>query len=163
MCSGWTPITLRWTRIELTAAMDWYTRCIVGLRLTPVSTKAVDAAAMMYRVYRPPPAPAELPDNAVWPHHGIPRIVCIDLDLLVTTRGKAVCGPAATPETIVVRPPFQIVPETVISSRVPHLPPPPRNRNAIVRRNVANSSAAVSAMILLRDHLANDRSGDGLG
>ncbi len=37
-------VTLRWTRIELSAAMDWYTRCIVGLRLTPVSTKAVDAA-----------------------------------------------------------------------------------------------------------------------
>jgi transposase InsO family protein len=49
---GIDPITLRWTRIELTAAMDWYTRCIVGLRLTPVSTKAVDAAAMMFQVYR---------------------------------------------------------------------------------------------------------------
>ena len=55
---GVDPITLRWTRIELTAAMDWHTRCIVGLRLTPVSTKAVDAAAMMFQVYRPPPAPA---------------------------------------------------------------------------------------------------------
>jgi transposase InsO family protein len=99
---GVDPITLRWTRIELTAAMDWYTRCIVGLRLTPVSTKAVDAAAMMYRVYRPPPAPPSWPDYAVWPHHGIPRIVCIDPDQLVTTRGKAVCGPEVTPETIVV-------------------------------------------------------------
>ena len=41
---GIDPITLRWIRIELTAAMDWYTRCIVALRLTPVSTKAIDAA-----------------------------------------------------------------------------------------------------------------------
>ena len=99
---GVDPITLRWTRIELTAAMDWYTRCIVGLRLTPVSTKAVDAAAMMFQVCRPPPAPASWPDYAVWPHHGIPRAVLIDPDQLVTTPGKAASGPALTPETIVV-------------------------------------------------------------
>lgn len=99
---GVDPITLRWTRIELTAAMDWYTRCIVGLRLTPVSTKAIDAAAMLYQVFRPPPAPASWPEYAVWPHHGVPRAVCIDSDQLVTTRGNAVSGPAVTPETIVV-------------------------------------------------------------
>jgi hypothetical protein len=74
---------------------------IVGLRLTPVSTKAVDAAAVMFQVY-PPPAPASWPDYAVWPHHGIPRAVCIDLDQLVTTPGEGASGPALTPETIVV-------------------------------------------------------------
>ena len=99
---GVDPVTLRWTRIELSAAMDWYTRCVVGLRLTPVSTKAVDAAAMMFQVYRPPPAPAGWPDYAVWPHHGIPRAVLIDADQLVTTAGKGAAGPALTPETIVV-------------------------------------------------------------
>src|SRR4029079_4239165 len=99
---GVDPITLRWNRIELTAAMDWYTRCIVGLRLTPVSTKAVDAAAMMFQVYRPPPAPDSWPDYAVWPHHGIPRAVLIDPDQLVTIAGKAASGPSLTPETIVV-------------------------------------------------------------
>ena len=82
--------------------MDWYTRCIVGLRLTPVSTKAIDAAAMMFQVYRPPPAPASWPDYAVWPHHGIPRAVLIDPDQLVTTPGKGASGPSLTPETIVV-------------------------------------------------------------
>ena len=99
---GVDPVTLRWTRIELTAAMDWYTRCVVGLRLTPVSTKAVDAAAMMFQVYRPPPAPASWPDYAVWPHHGVPRAVLIDPDQLVTTPGVAASGPSLTPETIVV-------------------------------------------------------------
>jgi transposase InsO family protein len=99
---GVDPITLRWKRIELTVAMAWYTRCIVGLRLTPVSTKAVDPAAMMFQVYRPQPAPASWPDYVVWPHHGIPRAVCIDLDQLVTTPGEGASGPALTPETIVV-------------------------------------------------------------
>jgi hypothetical protein len=39
------PITLQWVRAELTVAMDWYTRCITGLRLTPASPKSVDATA----------------------------------------------------------------------------------------------------------------------
>ena len=30
--------------------MDWYSRCITGLRLSPVSTKAIDAAAVLYQV-----------------------------------------------------------------------------------------------------------------
>jgi transposase InsO family protein len=47
------PLTLRWVQVELTVAMDWYTRCITGLRLTPVSTKSVDAAAVLYQTFRP--------------------------------------------------------------------------------------------------------------
>jgi transposase InsO family protein len=39
------PLTMRWVQAELTIAMDLYDRCVTGLRLTPVSTKAVDAAA----------------------------------------------------------------------------------------------------------------------
>ena len=34
------PVTCRWVQAELTVAMDLYSRCITGLRLTPVSTKA---------------------------------------------------------------------------------------------------------------------------
>ena len=40
------PHTLRWVGVQLTVAMDWYSRCITGLRLTPVSTRAIDAAAL---------------------------------------------------------------------------------------------------------------------
>jgi hypothetical protein len=40
------PVTLRWVQAELTIAMDLYDRCVTGLRLTRVSTKAVDAAAV---------------------------------------------------------------------------------------------------------------------
>ena len=79
------PATLQWMQVELTAAMDWYTRCIVALRLTPVSTKAVDAAAVMYQVFRPLPAPATWPSDAVWPYHGIPREVLIAPDTIDRT------------------------------------------------------------------------------
>jgi hypothetical protein len=47
--------------------MDWYTRCVVALRLTPVSAKAVDAAALMCQIMRPKPAYDSWPNYAVWP------------------------------------------------------------------------------------------------
>ncbi|WP_199752584.1 hypothetical protein [Actinoplanes sp. ATCC 53533] len=39
------PLTLRWVQAELSVAMDWYTRCVVGIRVTPLSTKAVDVSS----------------------------------------------------------------------------------------------------------------------
>ena len=95
------PKTLRWVRVELTAAMDWYTRCVVALRLTPVSTKAVDAAAVMYQIMRPAPACASWPSYAVWPEHGMPREVLIDPDQFDRT-GKTAATPAMNPESIVI-------------------------------------------------------------
>lgn len=81
--------------------MDWYTRCITGLRLTPVSTKAVDAAATLYQAYRPRPAGPGWPAHAVWPEHGIPRTVVLDSQAIDgPIRGAA--GPAVVPETIVI-------------------------------------------------------------
>ena len=54
------PVTLRWVRAELTVALDWYTRCVTGLRVTPVSTKSIDAATVLYQTFRPRPAGQEL-------------------------------------------------------------------------------------------------------
>ncbi len=94
------PVTLRWVQAELTVGMDWYTRCITGLRLTPVSTKAVDAAATLYQAYRPRPAGESWPAHAVWPNHGVPRSVLIDR--AAVTGPIAAAGPAIVPETLVV-------------------------------------------------------------
>ncbi len=95
------PMTLKWVNCELTVAMDWYTRCIVGLRLTPVSTKAVDAAMVLYQCYRPPRVLPNWPPQAVWPEHGIPRRVLLDRDAIEGPITSA-AGPAVVPETIVV-------------------------------------------------------------
>jgi transposase InsO family protein len=95
------PRTLKWTRVELTVAMDWYTRCVVALRLTPVSTKAIDAAAVMYQVMRPKPSCASWPAYAIWPEHGMPRGVLIDPDQFDRT-GKGAASPALNPESIIV-------------------------------------------------------------
>jgi transposase InsO family protein len=95
------PITLRWVQAELTIGMDWYTRCVSGIRVTPVSTKSVDAASVLYQAYRPRPAGKDWPARAVWPEHGVPRSVLVDVDAIegpLTGAG----GPAIVPETLVI-------------------------------------------------------------
>ncbi|MET8058121.1 Mu transposase C-terminal domain-containing protein [Streptomyces microflavus] len=95
------PVTLKWVQAELTIAMDWYTRCITGIRVTPVSTKAVDAAAVLFQTYRPRPVPETWPKEAAWPDHGIPRGVLVDAEAVHGPVTGAV-GPALAPETIIV-------------------------------------------------------------
>jgi putative transposase len=43
------PITLRWLNVDLTVAMDLYSRCIVGLCLRPRGARSADAAAVLYQ------------------------------------------------------------------------------------------------------------------
>ncbi len=95
------PVTLQWVNVELTVAMDWYTRCIVGVRLTPRSTKSVDAAYVLYQTYRPRPAGEHWPAHAVWPEHGIPRSILIDVDAWDAESVKA-GGPSIVPETVII-------------------------------------------------------------
>lgn len=95
------PITLRWLQAELTIGMDWYTRCVTGVRVTPVSTTSVDAAAVLYQAYRPRSAGKDWPAHAVWPEHGIPRSVLIDVNAVDGSLVGA-AGPAIVPETIVI-------------------------------------------------------------
>lgn len=93
------PVTLRWVQAELSIGMDWYTRCITGIRVTPVSTKAVDVSAVLYQAFRPRPAGRDWPRHAVWPEHGIPRSVLVDVGAV---DGPGLAGPAMVPETLVV-------------------------------------------------------------
>ena len=95
------PQTLRWLGVDLTVGMDWYSRCITGLRLTPVSTKAIDAAAVLYQSFRPMPAGRDWPLDAVWPPHGIPKSVLVEHEVLDQASALA-ASPAIVPETIVV-------------------------------------------------------------
>jgi transposase InsO family protein len=95
------PHTLRWVNAELTVLMDWYTRCITGLRLTPVSTKSIDAAAVLYQSFRPPAAGRDWPAEAVWPPHGIPKSVFVEQEVLDPASVMA-AAPAIVPETLIV-------------------------------------------------------------
>jgi transposase InsO family protein len=95
------PVTLRWVQAELTAAMDLYDRCITGLRLTPVSTKAVDAAAVLFESVRPLPEPAAGQADIRPPYHGLPGHVVIDAANLAGADGEPLL-PSMAAETIVV-------------------------------------------------------------
>jgi transposase InsO family protein len=95
------PHTLRWVGVDLTVGMDWYSRCITGLRLTPVSTKAIDAASVLYQSFRPMPAGRDWPAEAVWPPHGVPRSILVEREVL-DPESVFAAAPAIVPETVVV-------------------------------------------------------------
>jgi putative transposase len=90
------PVTCRWVRAQLTVAQDLFTRCVVGLRVTPVSTKAVDVAGVLYESVAGREAPASWPQEAVWPYHGVPTHLVFDENSPPKT------GPVCAPETLVV-------------------------------------------------------------
>ena len=69
-------LTLRWVRVELTVALDLYSRCIVGLRLSPVSTKSVDAAVVLYETLMPDTVRGT--GTGLLPYAGVPDVVVVE-------------------------------------------------------------------------------------
>lgn len=94
------PQTLKVVGLDLTVAMDWFSRCIIGLRLTP-TTRAIDAMAVLYECFRPKPAGPDWPEKAVWPAHGVPRNVWVDRDSLYPSSAFA-ASPAIMPDNLLV-------------------------------------------------------------
>ena len=92
------PVTCRWVQCELSVAMDLYSRCITGLRLTPVSTKSVDIAGVLFETIRPrePSAGGGEP----LPYAGVPSTVVVDASKLVDAHGQPLL-PSVAAETIV--------------------------------------------------------------
>ncbi len=94
------PMTLQWLQVELTVAMDWYSRCIVGLVLTPVSTKSTDSARVLFESFRPRLPGVDWPPEAIWPDHGMPRTILVEESAAQIEGGAAT--PSVVPETLVV-------------------------------------------------------------
>ncbi|MEU2874170.1 Mu transposase C-terminal domain-containing protein [Streptomyces olivoreticuli] len=92
------PVTCRWVQCELTVAMDLYSRCITGLRLTPVSTKSVDVAAVLFETVRPRQVTEE--DREPLPYCGVPSTVVLDAEKLVDQDGQPLL-PSVAAETVV--------------------------------------------------------------
>jgi putative transposase len=90
------PVTCRWVRAQLTVAQDLFTRCITGLRVTPVSTKAVDVAGVLYQAVAARPVPRDWPAEACWAYHGVPQ------HLVFTEAGRLPGIPVCPPETLVI-------------------------------------------------------------
>lgn len=92
------PVTCRWVRGELTVAMDLYSRCICGLRLTPVSTKSVDVAGVLFETVRSREQPAGKGEPL--PYCGVPSTVVVDAEKLVDAKGQPLL-PSVAAEAIV--------------------------------------------------------------
>ncbi|MFJ5050373.1 helix-turn-helix domain-containing protein [Streptomyces sp. NPDC088719] len=88
------PVTCRWVPLQLTVAQDLFSRCIVGLRVTACSTKAVDVAAVLFEAICPPLEDTVRP--ALAPYHGLWDEVVFAEDGLVPGRGLC------PPETLVI-------------------------------------------------------------
>lgn len=89
------PVTCRWVRVQLSVVQDLFTRCITGLRVTPVSTKGADVAGILHESMVPASAPDNWPAEAYWAYHGIPR-------QLVLTENQPPGVPVCPPETIII-------------------------------------------------------------
>ncbi|WP_316751076.1 integrase [Streptomyces herbicida] len=92
------PVTCRWVRCELTVAMDLYSRAICGLRLTPVSTKSVDVAGVLFETVRSREK-ADGKDEPL-PYCGVPSTVVLDAKKLVDAKGQPLL-PSVAAEAIV--------------------------------------------------------------
>jgi transposase InsO family protein len=85
-------ITLRWVGVELTIAIDLFSRCVVALRLSPVSTKAVDASLVLFEAISPDTKART--GGGLLPYAGVPSAVLV---------GRPAVGlPAVAPETMVI-------------------------------------------------------------
>lgn len=84
-------VTGRWVRAQLTVAQDLFDRQILGMKVTPVSTKAVDVAGVLFEAVtgRSPGRPG------LGPLHGVP-------EHLVFTEAAAAGEVWCPPETLVV-------------------------------------------------------------
>jgi transposase InsO family protein len=89
------PVTLRWIGLELTIAVDLYSRSVVALRLSPVSTKAVDASLVLFEAICPDSKART--GGGILPYPGVPSRV------LVASGDRPACGlPGVAPETLVM-------------------------------------------------------------
>jgi len=90
------PITLRWARLELTIAVDLCSRALVALRLSPMSTKAVDASLVLFEAICPDSTART--GGGILPYPGIPNVVFI-----TDSSAKAAPGlPGVAPDTLVI-------------------------------------------------------------
>jgi transposase InsO family protein len=89
------PVTLRWVGLELTIAVDLYSRSVVALRLSPVSTKSVDASLVLFEAICPDSRART--GGGILPYAGVPSRV------LIAPGDRPGFGlPGVAPETVVI-------------------------------------------------------------
>lgn len=108
---GLDVISGRWMNCELTAAMDLYSRAIVGMRITPTA-RSLDVAGVLLEAMVPFEIPGEWSATASLPYVGVPETLLVREDRIDVARFRR----AMIPETIVVDHGKPFVSEHVMSA-----------------------------------------------
>jgi len=66
-----------WVNCELSVAIDLFSRCILAIRVSPVSTNGIDIATLLFDVYRSRPMNRKMRRKGIWPFHGVPENIII--------------------------------------------------------------------------------------
>lgn len=93
------PVTGKWVSVDLTFAMDLYSRCVLGMRLSPGSTKSVDVTSVLVEALYPFERAPEADAVGRWPYHGVPQTLVVDPDRVMVA-GRFT-PPATIPECLV--------------------------------------------------------------
>lgn len=67
-----------WHKVELTVAMDLFSRCIIGVWLSPLSTKGLDLAELFHEILRPVKQEWDDTNNVRLPGVGAPSVLLLD-------------------------------------------------------------------------------------
>ncbi len=72
------PYTFEWVQVQLTIAVDLYSRSLPAWRFTPVSTKGVDAAFLLLDIIRPKPL-NDCDPKLRWSYLGVPEYIVLEI------------------------------------------------------------------------------------
>lgn len=73
------PYSFEWVQVQLTIALDIFSRSLLAWRFTPVSTKAVDAAFLLSDILRPKPMRESWRTTMRWASVGVPETLLVEL------------------------------------------------------------------------------------
>jgi len=90
-------------RPNLNIAIDVFSRCIVGVTISPGGTNSMDVALLLLDIMSPRPAPDYWEEGTKWPYIGCPSSLLLwDKEAKDYVWGKGLEGPGIFPETLVV-------------------------------------------------------------
>jgi len=95
------PASGQWMSVELSVALDLYSRSVLAFRVTPPSAKAVDAVLLVHDLLRPTWARRDWGPEARWPYTGIPENLILAAERPPADDQVLACVPPLRPETIV--------------------------------------------------------------
>jgi putative transposase len=95
------PYSFQWVQIQLTIAIDLATRSLLAWRFTPVSTKAVDAALLLFDILNPKFVQDDAADASRWAYVGVPEKILVEV-VDEVSRPTLAAIPFLHPESVLV-------------------------------------------------------------